>query len=167
MGAHTLTAATYGQGWAFYQYKKTSTDTTQLLYTELSDAIVICGNLKEDGICFKNALTAPTGTATYIWGAADTTFASTTLLGTSASGILSIKGPAGGLGQFRGLSQDATADLYVSTICKGIAPYYSATTGYPKNLSGGTDTGFVIQCYTGIGQCVHSLADGFTQLTAT
>jgi hypothetical protein len=65
MGVKSFTAATYGQAWSFYPYLKVSSDSTQLLYSELSDAVIICGNLKEDGICYKWTLTAPSTTLTY------------------------------------------------------------------------------------------------------
>lgn len=97
-----------------YTYLKASTDATQLLYTEQSDAVIVCGVLKEDGVCFKYGLTAISATHTWKTYVADTTtFATTSGIGTSTSGVLTIKTPAGGLGQFRGLTVGTTEDKYL------------------------------------------------------
>lgn len=38
--------------------------------------------------------------------------------------VLIIKGPEGGVGQFKGLSQDTNANLYNEVTCTGAAPYF-------------------------------------------
>jgi len=69
------------------------------------------------------------------------------------------------MGQFKGLTQSATQDLYVQVICLGVQPMYYDT--WPINLDAGTGNGWVVSCYTGIPQCETSLADGLTILDNT
>lgn len=76
----------------------------------------------------------------------------------ASSGVLKIKAPAGGVGQFRGLQQGAAADKYVETVCRGIG-LLVYTSAFPKQMSSTTaNNGFVLTCYTGASQCAVSVA---------
>lgn len=143
-----------------YTYKDAETGTAALLWTEKSDRAIYCGQKKHQGHCFKFTLTASTSAVTNWPSAVETGFTGTDV----ASNVKSISAPAGGLGQFKGLTQGTTQDKYVEVICKGVAPMYTAA--FSTNLASGADNGFIIQCYTGAAQCVVDVKDHFTMLTA-
>jgi len=77
---------------------------------------------------------------------------STSFSDNSTGGIVSLSAPSGGVAQFKGLLQDATADKYVTVECLGVRPMYW-TDAY-KNLStADTNNGFMVNCVTGIPSC--------------
>jgi hypothetical protein len=91
--------------------------------------------------------------------------------------VREIKSPAGGVMQFKGLTQSATNDQYVEVTCRKIQGYFAATAwqDIDNATAGATGTsGFIITCMTGISQCIFdnmavpgSLLESTSLLTAT
>jgi hypothetical protein len=127
---------------------------------------MLCGTHKNYGTCVHWVLTASTGaTVPALLGAASTSLF-TTGGNVTSDGALKILAPAGGVGQFRGLTQDATADTYVEVICKGIVPIFIGSV-FPKTLhTTSSDNGFIVTCYTGASQCANSVLT-YTATTIT
>ena len=66
----------------------------------------------------------------------------------ATGGVVSIDAPTGGVGQFKGLTQSAVEDKYVSVVCNGLQPNF--WTDAWKILSTGVNHGFMTTCWTGI-----------------
>lgn len=66
----------------------------------------------------------------------------------ATGGVVSINAPTGGVGQFKGLTQSAVEDKYVSVVCNGLQPNF--WTDAWKILSTGVNHGFMTTCWTGI-----------------
>ena len=74
--------------------------------------------------------------------------------------VREIRSPAGGIMQFKGLTQTTTNDQYVEVKCRGIQPYLQGATAWDNidNTSPTTEAnGFLISCMTGIAQCVNDV----------
>lgn len=126
----------------------------------MPDNVILVGTIAGKGAIYRGTLvsTPPIG-----YGA--TTIGTFTTTATSADGVVSVSAPTGGMGQFKGLSYSADEAKYVQVICLGVQPMYY--TSWAINLDSGASNGWVISCYTGIPQCVSSLADGVTVLDNT
>ena len=81
---------------------------------------------------------------------------------------MTLDSPAGGMGQFKGLSYGTTEKKYVQTICLGIQPMYYLTYALSiDDTTGVSGNGWVVSCYTGIPQCEVDQVLGVAALTAT
>lgn len=71
--------------------------------------------------------------------------------------VREIRSPAGGIMQFKGLTQTTSNDQYVEVRCTGVQPYLAGATAW-RNIANTAPTtesnGFLITCMTGIAQCV-------------
>jgi len=77
----------------------------------------------------------------------------------STEHVRMIKSPAGGVMQFKGLTQTTANDAYVQVVCRGVMPVLQGATAW-RNLSNSSPTtetnGFLVSCMTGISQCAVS-----------
>lgn len=77
----------------------------------------------------------------------------------STEHVRMIKSPAGGVMQFKGLTQTTANDAYVQVVCRGVMPVLQGATAW-RNLSNSSPTtetnGFLVSCMTGISQCAAS-----------
>lgn len=139
----TMAKATYGQLWGLYAFLKEETGTDKI-GAQTPDAMIFVGTSKGAGIAFRFSMADDSGTL-------KTSAIETKFTVTSTSNVANIAGPAGGMGQFKGLTQGTEQVKYVQVICKGVAPLYYTT--YPKNLDSAASNGWIVTCYTGISQC--------------
>lgn len=139
-----MAKATYGQLWAFWPFLADATGTVSIGSVE-PDQLIFVGEKVGKGIAFRWGLSGdPLNTTGTVITSKFTV--------SSANNTATISAPAGGVGQFKGLSQSTTEDKYVRVICKGVAPLYAAT--YPVSLDSGSANGWVLSCYTGISSCI-------------
>jgi hypothetical protein len=146
---------TYGKAYNIWIYCTSCTNATMAAQT--ANRIVVTGTLHGKGMAFQQTLVAAfTSTEILQPQAFDATFnASGAVVNTH---VASIEAPAGGMGQFKGLTQEAQQKKYVQVICNGIVPLYATT--YPQNLAAGsTSNGWVLSCYTGIAQCAIDITN--------
>jgi hypothetical protein len=146
--------ATYGQLWAALLWTKDETGATTLL-KQTSDRAIIVGSLKNVGTAFTMTAASTTvgaGKNYAVSGTALTECFQETNGGVSANNRAVIKAPTGGMGQFKGLGISDPASKYNDVICKTVQPFF--VSDYPKKLYGTDGNGWIIQCYTGIAQCV-------------
>lgn len=115
----SLTNTTYGACWNFWPFKADEQVATNYIVAQTPDNIILVGTLAGKGSIFRGTL------------AGDPIVMSTITTGTftaNVSGaVVSVSGPTGGVGQFKGLSQSSTQDLYVQVICLGVQPMYYTT----------------------------------------
>jgi hypothetical protein len=72
---------------------------------------------------------------------------------TGTAYIREIRSPAGGIAQFKGLTQDTSNDKYVEVNCRKVHPYFGGTAWSDiNNASAGASgtSGFLVTCMTGI-----------------
>merc|ERR1711990_254586 len=69
-----------------------------------------------------------------------------------------ISSPAGGVAQFKGLTQATANDKYVEVNCRMIAPHFGHTAWQDIDNSTNTTStsGFLLTCMTGISNCVNN-----------
>jgi hypothetical protein len=125
------------------------------LTTETWTLVAFVGHKNGKGIAITADYT--TGTTKPVFPPATTLFTNNAI-----SGIVRFDAPAGGVAQFKGLLQDATADKYVEVICHGIQPVFAVTPW--QGLDTDAASGWIVTCMTGIPQCVWAVTDA--QLTA-
>ena len=99
--------------------------------------------------------TSPYATPSPVW--LNATASGVTQVGANAY-TRQISSPAGGVAQFKGLTQAAANDKYVEVNCRMIQPYFGSTAWKDiNNTTAGTTgtSGFLVTCMTGISQCVN------------
>jgi hypothetical protein len=135
----------FGSIWNFWPFMSNEITTSNYIAAQVPDNFVCVGTMKGKGTIFRGTAS----TTDPIKFLAVTTDVFT--VNNDANGIVGISGPTGGMGQFKGLSQSTTEDLYVQVICLSVVPMYYTT--WAINLDSGASNGWVVSCYTGIPQC--------------
>lgn len=159
--------ALYGQINDVYAYSNVNGSGTAL-YGKNDTHLIIAGTLKGKGmvaavtmVSTTAAITAATKTTT-VAVAPPTIVMAATATGVSyvsSTNIREIRSPAGGIMQFKGLTQTTDNDKYVEVTCRGVQPLLQGATAW-RNIANTSPTtesnGFLISCMTGISQCMHS-----------
>jgi hypothetical protein len=119
-GTIAFAKASYGAIWNMWPFMRDESVSTVKISAQIPDNMICVGTLKGKGTVFRGTLTG----ATLIYTATSTTIMTE---GKDVTGIVNISAPTGGMGQFKGLTQNSVEDLYVQTICRGVAPMYYST----------------------------------------
>lgn len=113
-----MTATDYGQLWALWLYD--SNATTGKIAAQTPDEMIFTGEHVGAGSAVRFSYASGQITTKQTGGVPASFSVATINSGSKAI----IKGPTGGQGQFKGLTQSTTQDKYVKVICTGVQPLY-------------------------------------------
>lgn len=98
-GTASFAKATYGAAWNFWPFLNNETANSNLIGSQKPNNVILVGTFKGKGCIYRGNLTASSGELIY-----GTTATNIFTVNNDATGVVSVSGPTGGVGQFKGLT---------------------------------------------------------------
>jgi hypothetical protein len=97
-----MAKANYGSVWNFWPFKAAETNAANYIAAQDPDMMIMCGTFKGKGSIFRGTVA---GATPLLYATTDNAIFT---VNNDATGVVSVTGPTGGMGQFKGLTQSSS-----------------------------------------------------------